>query len=345
MTKREFLRGLGVGAGALICRPVAARGDWPRILRDDQEWVEPGGRRASPEFQRFVTSVRVGDRATHGGLTVFWLHGAAGSAPPIAIATLEEARARGDLLISEREQAAVPTLVVDHRGPGHVLLLAGEILLGGKQNRVVREDALLPPRSGPITIAVYCVEQGRWVERSKRFDSRGAFAAPALRSGVIARAPQQRIWAEVDRYAARAEASSSTGSYQAVWDKPEVKTYQAGVEHGIGRHPAAGALGAAVFVGERLAGLDLFEDPGLFARQWPKLLGAYAVEMYDRRTEPAPEAPPLRARLADLLERAARVPGSPRRGAGVGVLFGFRVDQLHGAALLAEGRVVHAAIL
>lgn len=39
-------------------------------------------------------------------------------------------------------------------------LLAGEILLGGKQNRVLTEDILLPPGSGPRNVGVYCVEGG-----------------------------------------------------------------------------------------------------------------------------------------------------------------------------------------
>ncbi len=43
-----------------------------------------------------------------------------------------------------------------------MVLLAGEILLGGKQNRVMTEDILLPPLSAPVDLQVYCVEQGRW---------------------------------------------------------------------------------------------------------------------------------------------------------------------------------------
>ena len=122
----------------------------------------------------------------------------------------------------------MPELIVENRSKSHVLLLAGEILLGGKQNRVLSEDILLPPASGPRNIGVYCVEQGRWAGRA-HFDAKGSFAAPGLRSSVMEKAPQGRIWAEVERYARRAQAASPTQSYQEVYEKPEVREHLAGV--------------------------------------------------------------------------------------------------------------------
>jgi len=207
MTKREFCAVLGIGAGAALARPVTALADRLRILGGgrEAEWPVEAGQ-VSPEFRKFLAGVRVGARRGHGALHVFWLH-AAPAAAPLAVATLEEARGRGELLISERDRASVPSLVVENRGKSHVLLLAGEILLGGKQNRVVTEDILLPPLSGPVDLQVYCVEQGRWSVSgggTTRFGARGTFAAPALRSTVMERKSQRDVWAEVDRYSARA---------------------------------------------------------------------------------------------------------------------------------------------
>src|SRR3989442_1143833 len=231
MTKREFLRGLTVGAAALTARPAVALAERIRILPADSDVGPIPTGMVSPELQRLVTSVRVGEARAHGALLVFWLH-AVTTAPPLAVATLEEARSRGDLVITEREQATVPSLVVENRGKIH------EILLAGKQNRVVTEDILLPPLSGPLTITVYCVEQGRWRGRAQHFESKGSFAAPGLRARVMERADQGRVWAEVSKYAARAAAPSETGSYQAIYDKPEVKEHQHEVERTLA-HPAS----------------------------------------------------------------------------------------------------------
>src|SRR5439155_19434269 len=116
--------------------------------------------------------------------------------------------------------------VTENRGKRHVLLLAGEIVVGGKQNRVVAEDVLLPPVSGPRQIAVYCVEQGRWASTAKDFVAPGSLAAPKLRSELLARQAQRQVWNEVSRYAARAAAPSPTGSFPGAFDKPDVQAHQ-----------------------------------------------------------------------------------------------------------------------
>jgi hypothetical protein len=344
MTRRKLLCGITTGAAGVIAGAAMAMAERIRVLPADGDVGSIKTSVISPEFQRFVATVRAGETRAHGGLLVCWLRGTT-TAPPLPVATLEEARASGDLVITERAQASVPSLIVDNRGKLHALLLAGEILIGGKQHRVVTEDILLPPLSGPINITVYCVEQGRWRGAADHFESKGSFAAPGLRARVMERADQGQVWAEVNKYAARAAAPSSTSSYQAIYDKPEVREHQQDVERTLDLRSAPGAHGAAVFVGGSLAGLDLFQDAGLFARQWPKLLRAHALEAYGRRAEgDGRERDPRRA-VSSLLQRLSRTEGTLRSNAGAGRLFEFRVDRLRGSALVAEGQVVHAACL
>ena len=342
--RRDFLRAVGLSAAGAMARPVAAWADRIRILDGTGGSPTIAIGQVSLDFQRVMAGVRVGQARVHAGMAVFWLFGGP-AAPPLDVATLEEARARGDLLITERDQATVPELIVENRGKVYVLLLAGEILLGGKQNRVLSEDILLPSFSGPRNIGVYCVEQGRWAGRSKDFEAKGTFAAPALRSRLMEKADQGRVWGEVEKYARMAGAASPTRSYQEIYEQPEVKEHLKDVEQGIDHRAAAGALGAAVFVGQALAGIDVFHDPALFAREWPKLLRAQALEAYRQPHPPAADVPRLRARVEEALAGAAKAEGVLRGNAGVGRLFEFRVGRLHGSALVFDGRVVHTAIL
>ena len=342
MNRRNLLQVLGVGVGVAAASPAWAQKI--RILPGGAAG-EPaaGGNQAGSEVRRFLGGVRVGERRAYGGLTVFWLH--APSAPaPFAISTLDEARAQGGLVVTERDQAAVSGLVIENRGPVHVLLLAGEILLGGKQNRIVVEDVLVPPRSGPLTLPVYCVEQGRWQGAGKQFTTRETLAAPRLREKMLERSDQRDVWAEVDRYAKRAAAPSATGSYQAIHDKPEVQAQQKDVEAAIGGKIAPGAQGAAVFVAETLAGLDLFQDGSLFAREWSKLLRASTIEAYGRTIDNLDDRR-LRASLDELLKSAAGADGSVRRGVGAGWLVDLRMSRAKGTALVAESQVVHVAMI
>ena len=345
--RREFLQMLGIGVAAATCAsPVAAWAQRIRVLEgaENPEQTPQASGVLNPEFQRFVAGIRVGEVKSHEGLRVFWLHGGPPGAP-LPIATLEEARSRGDFVITERDQASVPELVVENRGKSHVLLMAGEILLGGKQNRVLTEDILLPPMSGSRQVAVYCVEQGRWAGRGKDFDARGSFAAPRLRAKVMERAGQSRVWSEVDRYTRMMGAPSATQSYQEIYEKKDVQRYFDGMVKHLNHGSPPGALGAAAFVGQAMAGLDLFFDPGLFSREWPKLLRAHALEAYRQPARGDADERGLRGRVEEVLRAAAKSEGSLRTNAGVGQLFEFRLETLRGSALLFEHRVIHAAVL
>ncbi len=343
--RRDFLRICGMAVAGAVASPAVAGATRVRILEaagDGDRAVLAG--QVSPDFQRFIAGIRVGPTKAHGGLLAFWLQ-AKESPAALDVSTLDEARAKGALLITEREQATVPELLVENRGKVAVLMLAGEILVGGKQNRVLKEDILLPPLSGPRNISVYCVERGRWNEGRKDFESKASFAQPGVRAYLMKKAPQSEVWSAVGKAARAAEAPSPTDSYQQIYEKPEVQSHLADMERGLDSTVAPGAYGAAVFTAGGLSGLDLFHAPSLFAREWPKLLRAHAVEAY-RQPRPAewPEAK-LRARVEGLLAAAARTEGTLRGNAGVGQLFEFRLDQAQGAALTFEGRAVHTAIL
>lgn len=343
--RRSFLRLLATGGAVAASAPTFARADRIRVLPDgDGAGRTLLGTGRSAELGRALGGLTLGPAVVQGGLAVLWLHAKdTAGGPPLEILTLDESRASGVLTVIERAQASVPDLIAENRGKAYVLLLAGEILIGGKQNRVLREDLLMPPHSGPRNIGVYCVEQGRWNEGRKDFDSRGSVVQPSVRSQVLRKEPQSRVWSGVASASRDLRAPSATGSYQAIYDKPEVK---AQLEQTTRRFDPAGAaaVGAVAFVGSSLAGVDCFHSPGLFAREWPKLLRAYALDAYGAKPGAWDESA-ARARTDGLLRAAARVEGALRESVGAGRLFEFTLDGRRGAALLFEGQAIHVALL
>jgi len=340
MPRRTFL---GITSVAVLAGARLALADPRRILLPPDA-AAPVASGRLPELERAMRALRVGSASQHGGLIVFWLTSAA-PASRLTIETLEEARTSGALAITERAAATVPELVVDNRGKSHVLLLAGEILVGGKQNRVLREDILLPPLSGARPIGVYCVEQGRWNEGRRDFESKLSFADPNLRRKVYDKVDQQTVWSAVRGFSEGARAASPTQSYQQALEAPAVREEMGAAERVLDVKVAPDAVGAAVFVGGRLSGIDVFGSPGLFARQWTKLLRAHAAGAYVTNPSSSASEPKLRASLQALLAAAGAAPGSVRGNAGVGQVFEFAVERYRGGALSYEGGIVHAAIL
>src|SRR6266567_649176 len=63
---------------------------------------------------------------------------------------------------ADSNAASVNQLVLINRSKRPLLLLAGELVSGGKQDRIIGKDRLVPVGSKPLPLDVFCVEHGRW---------------------------------------------------------------------------------------------------------------------------------------------------------------------------------------
>lgn len=59
-------------------------------------------------------------------------------------------------------QAEVNRLSLRNGSGRPLILIAGEMLLGGQQDRIDAIDRIVPPSQAPTQLAVFCVEPGRW---------------------------------------------------------------------------------------------------------------------------------------------------------------------------------------
>jgi hypothetical protein len=130
---------------------------------------------------------RISGPIVHDNLAIYLVHGApaTGATPR----TLQDALAEG--LVKVRETGSVNELTVENVGDDEVFIQAGDIVKGGQQDRVLSVDLLLPPHSGILPIAAFCVEPGRWSARghedAKQFSSAAA-AMPSHEAKLAMRA-------------------------------------------------------------------------------------------------------------------------------------------------------------
>ena len=123
---------------------------------------------------------RVSGPIVHDNLAIYLIHGksAAGAVP----LTLDEALAKRAVKV--HETGNVNELQIENLGTDEVFVQSGDIVKGGQQDRVLIVSLLLPPKSGRIPIASFCVEQGRWTARGKE-DVKTFATASAV--GAVAR--------------------------------------------------------------------------------------------------------------------------------------------------------------
>jgi hypothetical protein len=266
---------------------------------------------------------------------------AAAAAAAANAATLDEALKKGWLKIRELDDGDVPRLVVDNRADRPVFIMGGEVVTGGKQDRLIGTDVLVRPRARGVVIPVYCVEAGRWTGVSKQFGTRENLGTWKLRSNAQAAAPaaQESIWGEVEKMSNRAGAASSTSAYQDIYDDRKVNARLAALEKNLAKvpRPAAGTCGVLCAVGGRVVSLDVFSDPALFDRLWPKILRASALAAVTEEAEGAATRAAALAFLGQLSE--ARLAES--RGVDLGTEVRSDGGGITASALVHEGSVLH----
>jgi hypothetical protein len=190
--------------------------------------------------------------------------------------------------VSEGE---VNRLVLVNNSNRPLLLLAGEVVTGGKQDRVIGVDRIVPPKSQPVDLSVFCVEPGRWAASSDHFGSMAsAMAQPSVRLPAMAMRDQAQVWQHVASANAAVAAATPRGgpvtagttSYAKVMQNPEVENRVASVAADytslLTELRKTGAKGVVVAVNGHITWADVFASTDLLEKYWQKLIRSYAAE-------------------------------------------------------------------
>jgi hypothetical protein len=101
---------------------------------------------------------------THENLSVFLIHGQ-DKIKDKRFLTLQEAMQQKKVIVHETSN--VNELAVENIADDEVYIQSGDIVKGGRQDRLITYDFVVPPKSGKMPIAAFCVEHGRWQARGR----------------------------------------------------------------------------------------------------------------------------------------------------------------------------------
>jgi len=184
----------------------------------------------SPSMPGITGDYKVLEPISHGDLMIFPVVSAR-SHDTSEFITLDEGIRSGEVVVTEvgnlhsgmrrrpyqpvRGGAEVNRLVLVNNSRHPLILLAGEVVTGGKQDRVVGKDRIVPAESDPVDLSVFCVEHGRWTETSSKFDTHASvMLQPSVRMKAMADQDQQKVWDAVGQsrsaMTASVEAAPST---------------------------------------------------------------------------------------------------------------------------------------
>jgi hypothetical protein len=301
----------------------------PSVIDTDPSVNVESGSQASTS-----TNWHIGSPVTYKMLTVFPVLSSQ-DADTEAFETLDAALASGDAVVTEQGDsmrrsrdgdmqttpyissgAQVNQLVLINRGKRPLLLLAGEVVSGGKQDRIIAKDRLVPIGAKPLPLDVFCVEHSRWTSGDAKFSAAKTMVHPAVREKAAVQADQSEVWAAVrgDTAAAMARrdlssnlevspppvssaqvsrviaSAAPTEGYRSIYQSaavgPSVENFAQEVQKRFERATSGlkgeYVVGVIVAYGGEVAWSDIFASSQLFDAYWPKLLRSYAVEALTR---------------------------------------------------------------
>ncbi len=230
------------------------------------------------EMEMLLAGLKFDEPRRHENMVVFPIrHG--GKQAPGDWATMDEAVAEGYLKVSEQPQARVPEVLVENTGGKTVLLMSGEIIKGGKQTRVVKQDTIVESKQ-KVSVPVFCVERSRW-HGDAAFKSSRNIVPRSIQDSINRGAGQSAVWSEVDQMSMEVGVTSQTGSLDEVLDSKEVQERYKRVHDDLGKFSPPDTIGIAVADARtgRVIGLELFGRRDLFEELQEKLIEGYATDL------------------------------------------------------------------
>jgi hypothetical protein len=291
--------------------------------------------------EKYLASLVVGEGTAFEKMRLFPIFREGGS--PLKYRVLAEALADGSVEVREKPSATVPELWLVNHSEHMVLVLGGEEVVGGKQNRMVNASCLIAPRS-ELALPVTCVEHGRWHHQSASFGAGEAVyhslrketslqVKQGLRATSRPLADQGAVWDEIADRSRALQIHSPTMAMHALYEQRTGRL----ADYEQAFPVVEGAVGVAVTLGSQLAGADLFDQPATAARLWARLVRSYALDALDAPAGNGCDKGQVAGFLARLA--SARTEVYPSLGVGQDVRLGGA--GVEGAALVYEDVVVH----
>ena len=187
-----------------------------------------------------------------------------------------------------------------------LFIQSGDIVKGGKQDRTLEYDLIVPPTSAPVPIASLCVESGRWKERGSESpfyfgSSSSRLPSKRLKLAAMFRKNQGEVWTSVSQTQERL--SDSAG--QDVRSAQSGSSLQLAIENRAVQDLAASyvdkllpisegkkdVVGYVFAINGKINSADVYGSGALFHQLWPRLLKASAIEAATERGKTAEETP------------------------------------------------------
>ncbi|WP_298501101.1 ARPP-1 family domain-containing protein [uncultured Methanobrevibacter sp.] len=195
----------------------------------------------------------------------------------IDILTLKKGFELGLVEVKECEKPQVNTLIVVNNSVSPLLLVDGEEIIGGDQNRIVNATVIIDAQS-EMHIPVNCTEHGRWGYKHEFkpseyiLNSRTRFAKTHARRSN--RDVQTEVWNSIDRLESLHNVSSKTQAMSETYERKKTDLNELVKSFEI----CKGQTGVVIIIDGEVKGFEIFFNAEIYAEYHEKILKSYLID-------------------------------------------------------------------
>ncbi len=252
------------------------------------------------------------------------------------ILTLKKGMELGLAEVTECEQSTVNTLIVKNKAITPLILLDGEEVVGGDQNRIINSTILVAPES-EAKISVSCSERGRWRYKNK-FESSIHIANYNTRrnklSAMRCEAPvQNEVWSSIDCLerdnSFRSQTSAMSDSYEnKKIDLEEIlKSFKIVDEQN----------GILIMENGEIKGFELLLNPEIYIDFHEKILKSYLIDVKVENKESTINTDEAR----EVIKNAVNSNFEDKQSNGLEEVFEFENEEGLGKVYIYKDEVLH----
>lgn len=194
----------------------------------------------------------------------------------IDLLTLKKGFELGLVEVKECEKSTVNTLIVKNNSITPLILIDGEEVIGGDQNRIVNSTTIIAPQSS-MPISVSCTERGRWAYKNEFKNSENIadyntrrVKAYASRSKMNV---QSKVWNSIDDLESELHCASPTSAMSESYENQRTNLNKILESFEV----VDGQTGVLVIINGEIKGFEIMLNSEIYRDFHEKILKSYLI--------------------------------------------------------------------
>ncbi len=237
-------------------------------------------------------------------------------------------------VVKVKETGSVNQLSIDNKSDHYIFIHSGDIVKGGKQDRTIAMDVIIPPNTKDVPLESFCVESGRWTKRKGEVVDEFSGNSKMLSSKELKMAAkyernQRKVWdnvakqqnelksslSDINGYVTEVASEISETSLQLTLESKELEKISTQLEEDLKKlladHPDA--VGYAYAINGELFGVDIYNNRQLFKDLWPKISESIVTEAFSQEQKQSADTLHIQDVQNFMSLQGSRIKGDSRK--------------------------------